>query len=133
MPEYLVEKKKFNPKITSMLAKYARKENATDKILRNHLEVKWCLLKCISGCKFLENLLVDKTFVKLSRRRFMSSVWLKRNLNNTRQITMCSYFCKVTWSSVQQKRPLKSGQNKQLTSLTIITIDCTLIHNNFVN
>jgi AraC-like DNA-binding protein len=79
-----------------MLAKYARKENATDKILRNHLEVKWCLLKCISGCKFLENLLVDKTFVKLSRRRFMSSVWLKRNLNNTRQITMCSYFCKVT-------------------------------------
>jgi hypothetical protein len=47
-----------------MLAKYARKENATDKILRNHLEVKWCLLKCISGCKFLDNLLVDKNICK---------------------------------------------------------------------
>jgi hypothetical protein len=48
-----------------MLAKYARKENATDKILRNHLEVKWCLLKCISGCKFLEKLLVVKNSCKV--------------------------------------------------------------------
>ena len=63
-PNTLSRRKKFDPKITSMLAKYARKENATDKILRNHLEVKWCLLKCISGCKFLEKLLAVKNSCK---------------------------------------------------------------------